>query len=50
MREADEAWRRAVHEEAMRVYLPVAERTHPKLAVRFRHWGKAFAKRLERGR
>lgn len=49
LRDADEAWRRAVHEEAMRVYLPVAERTHPRLAMRYRHWGRAFARRLERG-
>lgn len=49
MRDAADAWRRAVHAEAMRVYLPVAERTHPKLAARYRHWGTAFARRLERG-
>jgi (p)ppGpp synthase/HD superfamily hydrolase len=48
-RDLDEAWRRAVHEEAMRVYLPVAERTHGKLAGRYRHWGKAFARRLMLG-
>lgn len=49
MREADDAWRRAIHEQAMRVYLPVAERTHAKLAGRFRHWGEAFERRLARG-
>lgn len=49
MREVDQAWRRAVHEEAMRVYLPVAERTHGKLAARYRHWGRAFARRLAYG-
>jgi (p)ppGpp synthase/HD superfamily hydrolase len=49
MRDADDTWRRAVHEEAMLVYLPVAERTHAKLAMRYRHWGKAFARRLEHG-
>ena len=49
LRDADDAWRRAVHEEAMRVYLPVAERTDVGLARRYRHWGRAFARRLERG-
>lgn len=49
MRDAGDAWRRAVHEEAMRVYLPVAERTHPRLAARYRHWGRAFARRLAYG-
>lgn len=47
MRKASQAWRRGIHEEAMRVYLPVAERTHEKLASRYRHWGKAFARRLQ---
>jgi (p)ppGpp synthase/HD superfamily hydrolase len=50
LRDADDLWRRAVHEEAMRVYLPVAERTHAGLATRYRHWGEAFARRLARRR
>jgi (p)ppGpp synthase/HD superfamily hydrolase len=37
---------RAAHEEAGAVWLPVAERTHPRLADRFRHWHRAFARRL----
>lgn len=36
----------AMHEEAGAVWLPVAERTHPRLATRFRHWHGAFAGRL----
>lgn len=48
-KDVSRSWRRAIHEEAMRVYLPVAERTHAKLAARYRHWGKAFARRLELG-
>lgn len=46
LRDADEAWRRAVHAEARAVYLPIAERTHPKLAQRYLHWCWAFARRL----
>jgi (p)ppGpp synthase/HD superfamily hydrolase len=49
MRGAPRTWRREVHEEAMRVYLPVAERTHAKLAARYRHWGRAFSRRLALG-
>jgi hypothetical protein len=30
------------------VWLPVAERTHPRLTDRFRHWHLAFGRRLER--
>lgn len=40
-------WKAAALEGVRSVYLPVAERTHPRLARRFRHWGKAFARRLE---
>jgi hypothetical protein len=46
-----EDWRsrwRAMHEEAGAVWLPVAERTHPRLARRFRHWHRAFARRSRR--
>jgi (p)ppGpp synthase/HD superfamily hydrolase len=46
LREADGVWRRALLEEVVRVYLPVAERTHAKLATRFRHWSTAFGRRL----
>jgi (p)ppGpp synthase/HD superfamily hydrolase len=48
MLDATPAWRRAVHSEARAVYLPVAERTHARLAERYRHWCTAFARRLER--
>jgi (p)ppGpp synthase/HD superfamily hydrolase len=41
-------WRRRIHEEAGAVWGPVAERTHPRLADRFRHWHLAFGRRLER--
>lgn len=46
VRDADEGWRRAMHEQAKAVYLPLAERTHPRLAQRYRHWCRAFARRL----
>jgi (p)ppGpp synthase/HD superfamily hydrolase len=49
LREADERWRIAAHAEAVAIYGPVAERTHPRLARRYAHWCGAFAKRLERG-
>jgi (p)ppGpp synthase/HD superfamily hydrolase len=49
LRDADPGWRRAVHAQAQSVYLPVAERTHPRLAQRYRHWCRTFARRLERG-
>jgi hypothetical protein len=49
LREADAAWRRALHDEVGAVYLPVAERTDPRLAQRYRHWWRVFATRLERG-
>jgi (p)ppGpp synthase/HD superfamily hydrolase len=48
LRDADPAWRRAVHAQAESVYLPVAERTHPRLAQRYRHWCRTFGRRLER--
>jgi (p)ppGpp synthase/HD superfamily hydrolase len=49
LRDADHAWRSAVHAQAESIYLPVAERTHPLLAQRYRHWCRTFARRLERG-
>lgn len=36
----------ARHEEASTVWLPFATRTHPRLAARFEHWSRAFARRL----
>lgn len=49
LRAADAAWRKSLHEEVGAVYLPVAERTHPRLAQRYRHWWRVFGRRLERG-
>lgn len=43
----DLAWWRALHAEASAVWLPVAERTHPRVATRYRHWHRTFARRLE---
>jgi hypothetical protein len=37
---------RAEHEEVGAVWTAVAERTHPRLTDRFRHWHRAFARRL----
>lgn len=48
LRDADHAWRRAVLAQAEAIYLPVAERTHPRLAQRYRHWCRAFARRVAR--
>ena len=42
----DQAWWAAIHEETTRAWLPVAERTHERVAQRYRHWHRAFAKRL----
>ncbi len=42
----DRMWWRAIHEEAGAVWVPVAERTHPRLATRYRHWHRTFARRL----
>lgn len=44
----DRAWWRAIHEEAGVVWLPVAERTHARLATRYRHWHRTFGRRLAR--
>jgi hypothetical protein len=43
----DRDWR-AAHEEAGTTWLPVAERTHARLADRYRNWHRAFARRLEK--
>lgn len=48
LRDADHAWLSAIHAQAESVYLPVAERTHPRLAQRYRHWCRTFARRLDR--
>jgi (p)ppGpp synthase/HD superfamily hydrolase len=45
LREDPDRWR-AIHEEAAAAWLPVAERTHPRLADRYRHWHRTFARRL----
>ena len=37
------------HEEVQRVWMPVAERTHEKLATRYAHWTRTFARRLRQG-
>jgi hypothetical protein len=43
----DLEWR-AAWEEVAAVWLPVAERTHPRLADRFRNWHRAYGRRRER--
>lgn len=43
----DDVWRAAALDGVRAVYLPVAERTDTLIAQRFRHWGVAFARRLE---
>jgi hypothetical protein len=48
MRGRPERWP-ALHEEALSVWLPLAERTHGRLADRFRNWARAFGRRLPRG-
>jgi len=49
LRDADGAWRRGIHDEATAVYQPVAHRTHPRLAQRYDHWCRTFARRLQDG-
>lgn len=44
----DHEWWSAIYEEAGAVWVPVAERTHPRLADRYRHWYRTFGRRLER--
>jgi (p)ppGpp synthase/HD superfamily hydrolase len=36
----------ALHDEAGSTWVPVAERTHTRLAERYRHWHRTFARRL----
>jgi len=43
----DHEWWRVIHEEARCVWVPVAERAHPKLAGRYRHWQRTFGRRLD---
>lgn len=50
LREADPGWGRRIHQEAVRVYQPVAHRTHPRLAQRYDHWCRTFAVRLDQRR
>ncbi len=44
--DVDDVWRRATHAQARDVYMPIAERTHPRLAQRYRSWCRAFARKL----
>lgn len=48
LREADARWRRLALEEAEAVYRPLAHRTHARLAQRYDHWCRTFARRVER--
>jgi len=42
----DAAWGWTAHREAIRVYLPLAERTHERLADRYRYWCTKFEGRF----
>lgn len=42
----DQKWWATIHEEVTRAWLPVAERTHERVAQRYRHWQRTFARRL----
>ena len=44
----DPDWWRAIHEEATRVWVPVAERAHSRLADRYHHWLRTFGRRLDK--
>ncbi len=44
----DPVWWRAIFAEAEAAWVPVAERTHPRLADRYRHWHRTFARRLQK--
>jgi hypothetical protein len=44
----DLEWWRAIFDEAEAAWVPVAERTHPRLADRYRHWHRTFARRLQK--
>lgn len=49
LRDSVEGWREGVLVQAEGVYRPVAHRTHPRLAQRYDHWCRTFARRLGRG-
>lgn len=49
LRGADHAWRAAAHAEAEAVYRPVAHRTQARLAQRYDHWCRTFARGLLAG-
>jgi hypothetical protein len=34
------------YEEVLGAWLPLAHRTHPRLATRYKHWARTFAKRI----
>lgn len=42
----DQEWWRSIHAEVSAAWCPVAERAHPRLADRYRHWQRTFARRL----
>jgi hypothetical protein len=42
----DPAWWRALRDEVSEAWAPVAERTHPRLADRYRAWLRAISRRL----
>jgi hypothetical protein len=42
----DRAWWRMLQEETEAVWAPIAERTHPRLADRYRAWLRAMGRRL----
>lgn len=46
LRDAPPGWGTAAHAEAESVYRPVAHRTHPRLARRYDHWCRTFARRM----
>lgn len=49
LREAPAGWGLAALAEAEAVYRPVAHRTHPRLAQRYDHWCRTFARRMGPG-
>lgn len=49
LRDAPAGWCSAVLAEAEAVYRPVAHRTHPRLAQRYDHWCRTFARRVSLG-
>lgn len=49
LRDAPAGWGPAVLAEAEAVYRPVAHRTHTRLAQRYDHWCRTFARRMSLG-